>query len=565
MGEVYESIGGTKTIRQLSETEKRLLRILAVYRQMKDTAVGDLEKTLQSSANQLRIMSDTVKDIATFAGVGVNQWLQQSKILIKLNAYLLALRELAISFAKSMGYVEPTGEDNKSESQKQTDNLLEGAEGTADAYEEANKQVDELQGKLLGFDKFQVLSSSGVGDTNSDIDRILEELQKAKKEYQGILDQSQNIALFGDAEKNIKGAYDILKEWGYEYDEQSKQWLKDGKTVKENIEDIAKSIGGLITFIGLMTKPWIVLAVAIETSYATNENFRKSINDLFALLSSTALSVLSAFTELLVGISPIITFMVEFLSYLVDFLDTVHLLKPAILLVVSALVAWKTIKISLSIMETVESCKKLLDKLPLLQNKLSAVTNSLNLAKAAAVGLAIGGFMMAVDAGQKLFSGWDNMSGLEKAIEIFKLLAGAAMVAAVAIGVFHTSWTIGVAAGVIAAGIALLMGYMASVKSQAESLGNIEAHANGGLATKGSLFYAGEAGPELVTQTSGGGSTIMNMKQLEDAVAKGFIRGAIATQGSEGQQITVNISGRSLFSIFVDEAKSNGYELVKVR
>ncbi|MEE1050208.1 MAG: hypothetical protein U0M60_22620 [Clostridia bacterium] len=42
LGEIYKDIGGTKTVRQLSETEKRLLRILAVYRQMKDTAVGDL-------------------------------------------------------------------------------------------------------------------------------------------------------------------------------------------------------------------------------------------------------------------------------------------------------------------------------------------------------------------------------------------------------------------------------------------------------------------------------------------------------------------------------------------
>jgi hypothetical protein len=89
--------------------------------------------------------------------------------------------------------------------------------------------------------------------------------------------------------------------------------------------------------------------------------------------------------------------------------------------------------------------------------------------------------------------------------------------------------------------------------------------ADGGLATKGSLFYAGEAGPELVTKTSGGGSTIMNMEQLEDAVARGFIRGAVATQGNENQQITVNVSGRSLFSILVAEAKSSGYELVKVR
>ncbi|MEE0967791.1 MAG: hypothetical protein U0M06_00250, partial [Clostridia bacterium] len=84
--EVYKDIGGKKTIRQLSELEKRLLIILAVYRQMKDTAVGDYAKTIQSTANQTRFMSQTIKEIATWIGVGANQWLKQSNLLIRINA-----------------------------------------------------------------------------------------------------------------------------------------------------------------------------------------------------------------------------------------------------------------------------------------------------------------------------------------------------------------------------------------------------------------------------------------------------------------------------------------------
>ena len=573
LGEIYKDIGGTKTVRQLSETEKRLLRILAVYRQMRDTAVGDLEKTMTSSANQLRLMGDTIKDIATWIGVGANQWLQQSNILIRINAYLLALRELAKSFAVSMGYIEPTGEDNKSAEQKQTDNLLEGAEGTADAYEEANKQVDELQGKLLGFDKFQVLSSAGVGETNTDIDKILEELQKAKDEYQGILDQSQNIALFGDAEKNIKGAYDILKDLGFELtdvvDENGnkvldasgnvvQQWTKDGKTVKEILGEIFTTIKGIFTFVGLMTKPWLVFAFAIEEAYWKNEDFRNSMNQMLTQLGGAGFKVFQELAEIFIDIAPVLVEIVEGFAGIIGWLDEMELLDDVIWLVVTALIAWKTVNIVKSIQETYKLLQPMI-------TKLQGLATQFTLTQVAAAGMAAYGFMVAYDAAKNLFSSWDDMSGLERAIEIFKLLAGAAMVAAVAIGVFHTSWTVGVAAATIAAGVALLMGYMASVKSQAESLGKIEDHANGGLATKGSLFLAGEAGPELVTQTSGGGSTIMNMKQLEDAVARGQIRAAMATQGNEHQQITVNVSGRSLFSIFVDEARSNGYELVKVR
>jgi hypothetical protein len=90
--------------------------------------------------------------------------------------------------------------------------------------------------------------------------------------------------------------------------------------------------------------------------------------------------------------------------------------------------------------------------------------------------------------------------------------------------------------------------------------------AEGGLATKGSLFYAGEAGPELVTQTSGGGSTIMNMKQLEDAVARGFIRGFASTDnGYDNDDTTeVYVDGQRLFNIMRGVAKRNGYDFVRV-
>ena len=90
--------------------------------------------------------------------------------------------------------------------------------------------------------------------------------------------------------------------------------------------------------------------------------------------------------------------------------------------------------------------------------------------------------------------------------------------------------------------------------------------ADGGLATKGSLFYAGEAGPELVTQTSGGNSTIMNMKQLEDAVARGFIRGFASTDNGyeDTEETNVYVDGQRLFNIMRNTAKRNGYDFVRV-
>jgi hypothetical protein len=139
--QLYQQIGGTKTVRQLNQTEKQLLRILAVFEQMnRSGATGDLAKTLGSSANQLRMMKEQGREFATWIGISFQTLMEKSGILIGINTALYVAVELARSLAYSLGYAEP-------------DWGIDFAEGV----EEAEKEVDNLKGKLLGFDKFQVL------------------------------------------------------------------------------------------------------------------------------------------------------------------------------------------------------------------------------------------------------------------------------------------------------------------------------------------------------------------------------------------------------------------------
>ena len=58
----------------------------------------------------------------------------------------------------------------------------------------------------------------------------------------------------------------------------------------------------------------------------------------------------------------------------------------------------------------------------------------------------------------------------------------------------------------------------------------------------------------------------MNMKQLEDAVARGFIRGFASTDNGYGDNDTteVYVDGQRLFNIMRNTAKRNGYDFVKV-
>lgn len=534
--EVYKSIGGTKSVRQLSETEKRLLRILAVYRQMKDTAVGDYAKTITSTANQARYMSETIKDIATWIGVGANQWLKQSNILIRINAYLIALKELAKSFAINMGYVE--------ESEEKADDPLEDIEKEWDGI---NKQVDEYQGKLLGFDKFQVLSSAEVG---GDVD-ISAELLKAMQEYEEILGKSNNVALFGDAEKNIKGAYDILKDWGYEYDEQSKQWLKDGKTVKENIEEIAKSLGGVLFTVGLLINPWLAVLGAIEYCYWTNEDFKKSVNESFGRIKENAKGVIPLFTSIFEKALPLIEEIALFV------LDIVELISPLVEDILEPLtpIIEPIRKIFGDVFQLVKNIVSVLAPI------ISMIAEALNiLTPILEIVHGITWVVSTVLSGAVQTVLWV----LTPVLAIFEaILKVVETIGEVVRALFQWDW------GSLGKNLSNIWTDW-KIDDLATANNNMKWQpswkADGGLATKGSLFYAGEAGPELVTQTSGGGSTIMNMKQLEDAVARGFIRGFASTDNGyeDTEETNVYVDGQRLFNIMRNTAKRNGYDFVRV-
>ena len=556
---IYQDLGGTKSVRQLDQMEKRLLRILAVYKQMQGTATGDLKKTIESSANQLRVMKEQAQEFATWIGVAFNTLFEKSGILIEINAYLYALSALAEQFAVSLGYVEKDY------------SIKEPIDEANTALDGANEKVDELQGKLLGFDKFQVLSTGNVDNGNVD---LAAEITKAIQEYQRIINDAENPA--------FKRSLELLKAWGLELDENGK--IVGGfDKIKQRVTDIAKSIGGLLTFIGLMTKPWLVLVGAIEYAYWSNEEFRKSTNDLLKALGSTGLTVFQTLCEIFLDIAPALAKIVEGFAGIIGWLDKMGWLEDIIWLIVGAMLAWKAVTIAIatykfatSVISGFRSISTFINDVALkafiklktflwdsLIPTLTKLRDKLTAANLAASALALVGFAAAYDAGKKLFSSWDDMSGLERAIEIFKILAGAAMIAAAAVAVFHTSWSVGIAAGAIAAGIAVAYGAIEEVSAKQSEL---VYKANGGLADKGSLFYAGEAGPELVTQTSGGGSTIMNMKQLEDAVARGFIRGFASTDRGyeDNDETSVYVDGQRLFNIMRGVAKRNGYDYVRL-
>lgn len=523
--QLYQQLGGTKTVRQLNQTEKQLLRILAVYKQMENSsALEDLKNTIGSSANQLRMMNEQSKEFATWIGIGFDTLLQKSGILIGINSALYVATELAKSFAYSLGYVEK-------------DWGVEFAEGV----EDANKEVDELKGKLLGFDKFQVLQSGAGADDGTD---VTQSLLDAIKNYQKIYEGVENPAV-ANATKFLEMLGGKLVDVKNETGEVVGQIWQFPPALTETVKLVGSFVAALATLglIALEKKLWAV------------------VKGFTGLGSAMTLLRVGGLGLLIYGLTNLITKWDELSVGMKIVYGAVTALGIAFMILSSKQTVALIKSFGTLITKAISTAKTFID--------LARVNGTLG-HSLASLGIQIVG----VTAGLALLlsgfsdlQNWGDMSGLERASTILKIVAGAAFLAASAIATFHTSWSVGVAAGAIGVGIAAIVASMATASAAAKDMQkNIEAHANGGLATKGSLFYAGEAGPELVTQTSGGGSTIMNMKQLEDAVARGFVRGFAATESTEdnGEPTNVYVDGQPLFTIIRGIAKRNGFDFVKV-
>jgi hypothetical protein len=162
-----------------------------------------------------------------------------------------------------------------------------------------------------------------------------------------------------------------------------------------------------------------------------------------------------------------------------------------------------------------------------------------------------------------IFQNWDNLSGFQKVIGILGSLTAAALGAAMAFGVFHSAWSIGVATAGIIAGIAAIASVIATSQSEIENM-EVSFFADGGLPDKGSLFIAGEAGAELVTNMGGGQSGVMNMEQLEQAVARGMYVGMSNVDLHDDRPIVVTIDGQKFFTASRDIYRRNGYDVSRV-
>lgn len=466
--DLYAGAGGEKTMRQLSQIEKRLLRIVAVFDQMGETgALGDLAKTINKSAsNQARIMAEQTKETLTWAGQLVLMWLNNAKVLQHINAFLITSKEIIKSIAYSLGYTE----------ENFLDGLMTSAEGAGEA-------VDEIQGKLLSFDKFEALKSAdsnilGIDQTVLDLlERINYETTQFSNEAQEMA-QSWLTAL-GFIDENGDGVYEITQK-------------------AQNLLDAIKSISivlGSILGYKLITKIGSLTAKITGLTTATSLlNFALTTGIVYAIIKAV-----EAFKEgnIWGGI----------------------LATTIGVVLVDAFLTLNNVMVAKIFKSLGKAFATLLINATMATGSLKLAITSLS-AGFIGLGTAITGAFL-------LVQNWGDMSAWQKIIGVIGVATTAILGLALALGVFHSAWSIGLAVGGIVAGIGMMTASIASVKKDI----SIPAYATGGFPEDG-LFFANSG--EMVGSFSNGKTAVANNDQIVTGITQGVYNAMMAYNAQTG-------------------------------
>jgi hypothetical protein len=148
-----DSLGIEKAVTELSFAEKRLLIIISLTEQL-NQVTNDFGKTIESPANQTRILSEQWIRLSRAVG---NLFMPiVSKVLPYLNAILMVLTEIINLVAGIFGF---NIEDFDYGVAEVADSVLELEEGLDGASESAKK----LKSGLRGFDKLNVITTPSSG------------------------------------------------------------------------------------------------------------------------------------------------------------------------------------------------------------------------------------------------------------------------------------------------------------------------------------------------------------------------------------------------------------------
>ncbi len=214
----------SKPVSEMEQFEKQQLRILTILQQSR-VAWGDQANTINTLANQMRLLRNNLKEAGMMLGQLFIPFLQKAMPVV--NGLTIAIKRLLGNIAGFMGVkIEDIG-------QGFTD-VGEDFEDIEENINGATSAVDKFKTHALGIDELNIanLEDNNADDLNDTID-LTKEIVNATKEYEKVWQEA-----FGKMENNAQGIADAMSKYF--------QPLEDIiKKLVEPTEDFVKSIAEL--------------------------------------------------------------------------------------------------------------------------------------------------------------------------------------------------------------------------------------------------------------------------------------------------------------------------------
>lgn len=344
--ELMKELGYGAISRSMTQANKQLARAVLLVRQSKD-AWGDLSKTINTYANQQRILNDQFTQfkrlignvlLGTFKfGDSLEEASKTAGVVQKgiwyLNGAMIALNTILEAI------VPPAEQVNGA--------IASGAEDATDAIEEEN---EALEGTLASFDKFNSLESGSSASTS--VTEALSELlgTESSKYMEEFESRLASISMYAEqiSEKILGFLFPEYTAW--KGDDSSKtfaDWAEQAENFDTKINEIKESLLGMGQLILWIVNPLLgafsTAAIDLLEAEDTEEKNEKlqalltTVEQLSAVVITLGRFLYQAFSAL----EPVISFLAKVTNYILDMEGGVWALIAAVLGLVVAFAALK--------------------------------------------------------------------------------------------------------------------------------------------------------------------------------------------------------------------------------
>lgn len=209
-------LGVKKNVSDMTQAEKEYLRVITMLQQSK-VAWGDLAKTINSPANQFRMLKSNIKQ----CGLMLSRLFMPviEKVLPWLNAMTMAVKDLIKHIGDLFGLkFKSIGGSSNDDTSDSYDDVSDSADNAADSINNAADAQKKFNKQLQGFDKLNNLTTS-----------------ETSKSKDSSTDTGDTSGVLSDA--LINAVEDYEKRWNKAF----KSMTSDADKLKEKIETLFKN------------------------------------------------------------------------------------------------------------------------------------------------------------------------------------------------------------------------------------------------------------------------------------------------------------------------------------